>query len=135
MKPYVLSSRESQQFNQNIENWKTIFKEDLKIKMREADIEYKKYKEDENNNMIHLQEACEKLYSAVENFLMAKYDKQERGYQAISYRVMNNEKDSSLLNDAVQLHYFFYNGEVSALRQIAERRYNSVRDKLKARLR
>jgi len=113
--------------------WKESFKHDIKTKINHADIEYKKYKKDDK--LIYLQQACEKMYSAVENFLMIKYETRAHSYQQLYYRVLANDKDSALLSSAQMLHEFFYNGEIKMLRTDADRVYNSVRDRLKTRLR
>lgn len=111
--------------------WKAAFKQDIKIKLMHADAEYKKYKK--SSETIYLQQACEKLFSAVENFLMLKYGR-AGNYNELLLYVYKNEKDSALLTTASKLHFFFYNGELEISADGADRLYNSVRDRLKARL-
>lgn len=109
-------------------HWKDYFRGDIRRKIREADVEYKKYKE--GKGVVYLQQACNKLFSAVENLLMVKYGKQEKSFQKILALAMNNQDDRTLLNDSAQLHYFFYNGETHMLATIAEPLYKKVRERV-----
>lgn len=112
-------------------DWKSSFKKDIQVKLAHADVEYKKYRRE--TELIYLQQACEKLFSAVENFLMLKY-RRAKNYNDLLMLVYKNEKDSALLTTAAKLHYFFYNGDIEIPAKDADKLYNSVRDRLKARL-
>lgn len=112
--------------------WKGIFKKDIKSKIKVSEIEYKKYKD--TDKIIYLQQAGNKLFSAVENYLMLKYERRTKSYQALFNMVKHNEKDRAILREAVQLHYFFYNGELDMPIFVAEDFYKTVRNKIKNRL-
>ncbi len=101
-------------------------------KVNESDVEFDKYKKE--NKVIYLQQACNKLFSAVENFLMIKYSRRYKNYQDIKRMVSGNRVDSLLLSEAVQLHYFYYNGDLQMDRYDAETLYKEVRRKLKNRI-
>ncbi len=116
----------------NIAGWKKVFRKDFKTKVEHAQKEYNKYKS--TNQVIYLQQSCGKLFSAVENYLMVKYGKRQRSYGSIVSMVSNNEADRTLLNDAVQLHYFYYNGEAHFLSGVAEKLYKIVRKKMLNRI-
>ena len=112
--------------------WKDIFKKDIRTKVKIADEEYKKFRS--TKQIIYLQQAGNKLFSAVENYLMLKYEKRVKNYQILFNIVKHNEKDRIILREAAQLHYFFYNGELDMPVFEAEDFYKSVSSKMKKRL-
>ena len=114
-------------------DWKKAFKKDIKVKLDYANREYKKYRTE--GNLIYLQQAGNKLFSAVENYLMIKYGKRVRNYAKLLNMVNSNKNDSRLLTQAVQLHYFFYNADLHMDRYTAEVIFLDVYNKLKNRIR
>lgn len=93
-----------------VENeWHRSFKKDIAVKFEASNKEFKQYKK--TGSIIYLQQAGEKLFSAIENYLMLKHDYCARGYADLYGKVKNNKFDLSLLKDAFQLHKFFYNGD------------------------
>jgi len=113
--------------------WKKYFYRDVKTKLEYAEKEYQLYKK--TGRTIHLQQACGKIFSAVENYLMVKYKRRQRSYKSLLYMVMNDKRDRTLLQQARQLHIFYYNGPLDIRLYEAEILYRDVRDKLKNRLR
>ena len=114
-------------------HWKHLFRKDIESKIRVAEQEYQRYHQ--TRKVIYLQQAGNKMFSAVENFLMLKYNRRARSYQELARLVRNNKNDRILLKLAATLHYFFYNGELQMLRWEAESNYREVRDILKNRMR
>ena len=113
-------------------HWKRVFKRDLKEKIKQSSEEFKKYRK--TDEIIYLQQACNKLFSAVENLLMYKYGKRYGSYQKIRSMVSKNRYDSKLLLDANKLHKFYYNAELFMDRYDAEIEYKLVLDRLKRRM-
>lgn len=113
-------------------NWETVFKKDIKQKLLCAEKEYFQYKQ--TGYIIYLQQAGNKLFSVVENWLMLKYKKRVRGYQELVNIISQNNNDSFLLAQSVQLHYFFYNGELQMSKQEAEILFKNISRKMKQRI-
>ena len=111
--------------------WKETFLEDVKNKIEYAEKEYDNYIV--TGHIIHLQQAGNKLFSAVENYLMLKYDRRVKSYVKVQALSTNNA-DRLLLSEAVQLHYFYYNAELQMDRYDAEVIYNEVKNKIKRRV-
>lgn len=105
-------------------DWKEEFKKDVKVKLKASEKEYKKYKQ--TSSIIYLQQACNKLFSAVENYLMVKYKKRVRSYKKLR-SVVKGPADKKLLRDAAQMHYFYYNGRLQMEEFDAADYYNDVR--------
>ena len=112
--------------------WKAYSKQDFMAKIKHSHEEYNEHKR--TGQVIYLQQACGKLFSAVENYLMVKYKQRRYSYGSLIQLISNNEKDRTLLNDAVQLHYFYYNGETHFLRSVADKIYTIVRRKMLNRI-
>jgi len=91
-----------------IKNWRNLLKNDAKRKLRESKREFEKY--NKTSRILYLQQACNKLFSAVENYLIVKYNKRVKNYQDL--KAIVNKRDRMLLTDAAQLHYFYYNGKL-----------------------
>ena len=113
-------------------NWELAFKNDIKQKLLYAEKEYSQYKQ--TGHIIYLQQSGNKLFSVVENWLMLKYKKRVRGYQQLVTIVSQNNNDSFLLAQSVQLHYFFYNGELQMSKQEAEIMFINISRKMKQRI-
>lgn len=114
-------------------HWKEVFKRDFGTKIKESNKEFKLYKK--TDKIIYLQQACNKIFSAVENFLMHKYSQRHRNYSAVREMVSSNQSDYDLLIDANQLHRFYYNAELQMDRYDAEAIYKRVYVDLKNKLR
>ena len=109
-------------------HWKQIFKRDWKSKLEEAEKEFQSYKQ--SDKLIYLQQAGNKLFSVVENFLMYKYNRRVRSYKDLQVLISNNQDDLYLLSQAVQLHYFFYNADLQMSRYDAEALYNGIKQNI-----
>ena len=112
--------------------WKKGFRKDIKNKFILMDNEYALFQE--TNNVGYLQQAGNKLFSIVENFLQLKYSHRVKSYGELKILVRNNKNDYKLLLNAVQLHYFFYNGEVQFPRDEAEFIFKEVHKRMVRRL-
>ncbi|RLG13672.1 MAG: hypothetical protein DRN66_03755 [Candidatus Nanohalarchaeota archaeon] len=108
--------------------WKQEFKKDIERKMQASTQEYNKYKK--TKKTIYLQQAGNKLFSITENYMMIKYGKRKFSYKSIYDLVKSDERDEELLREALNLHYFFYNGKLHMPIWMAVRDYKKVRDKL-----
>ncbi|MFT7616002.1 MAG: hypothetical protein ACI8Y7_000830 [Candidatus Woesearchaeota archaeon] len=106
--------------------WKNEFQKDITAKMAQAKEEYSLFVK--TQHIIYLQQAGNKLFSAIENFLMIKHNKKVRSYNQLQMLLKNNESDYKLLRNAVQLHYFFYNCEAQMNRLDAESLFVEVLD-------
>jgi len=113
-------------------NWEKVFTKDINDKLEHADKEYNKYKE--TGYIIYMQQASNKLFSAVENYMMLKYNKRVKSYRQLVIMIKHNRNDSILMAQVVQLHYFFYNGELQMTKDEAELLYIDIRKKIKVRL-
>lgn len=91
-------------------DWEQMFKQDIKDKLIESKKEFDVYKS--TGKIVYLQQAGNKLFSVVENFMMLKYKTRVRGYQDLRELVKDNTFDKRLLSKTAQLHYFFYSGTV-----------------------
>jgi len=107
-----------------VKNWMNSLKNDANRKLRESRKEYEKYKK--TGKTIYLQQACNKLFSAVENRLMVKYKIRKRSYKALYNLVRKSQKDRILLQLAKDLHVFYYNGPLDITLYEAENKYNDV---------
>ena len=85
--------------------WTDIFIKDINDKISEAKVEYAHFKD--SSRVVFLQQAGNKLFSAVENYLMLKYKTRVKSYQQLRSLVKNSVEDRNLLSKVVQLHYFF----------------------------
>lgn len=90
--------------------WKDMFKKDIRDKLRESKKEYDEYVS--TNQVVYLQQAGNKLFSVVENYLMLKYNTRVRSYDDLKILVKNNSFDIKLLKKVSLLHYFFYQNEI-----------------------
>ena len=113
-------------------DWIEKFKNDVKEKVKASKVELNNY--ENTSRIIFLQQACEKLFSAVENFLMYKYRYRARSYQELYNKASISKIDSELLAQSVQLHYFFYNGTLQTDEQSIKLIFNSVMRKLENRI-
>ena len=86
--------------------WSRIYSKDISEKLKESKKEFDLYKS--TNRVVYLQQAGNKLFSVVENFLMLKYKTRVMNYQELRNLVKNNTFDRRLLSKVAQLHYFFY---------------------------
>jgi hypothetical protein len=92
------------------QNWTNSFEEDISQKLNQAHAEFLTFQK--TQQIIYLQQAGNKLFSAIENFLMCKYKTKVKSYKELQQLVFKNKTELRLLRNAAQLHYFFYNGEL-----------------------
>ena len=116
----------------NPSKWKDVFYKDIRIKLKHSSIEFKLYQQ--NGRIIHLQQACNKLFSATENYMMLKYKHRVRSYQQLLDIVSKNNVDSVLMSQVGQLHYFYYNGELQMSRKEAVILYKHIMKIMKSRI-
>jgi hypothetical protein len=96
--------------NIKYKDWKDVFKQDIKNKLIISKQEYDIYKK--TNQIVYLQQAGNKLFSVVENWLMLKYKTKVSNFQDLRNLTNNNKNDRRLLSKVARLHYFFYQGEI-----------------------
>lgn len=113
--------------------WQNVFYSDVKNKIRVSKQEFNNYKM--SGRVISLQQACGKLFSVVENYLMIKYNKRKRSYRSLWDLAKSNRDDTTLLQLAKQLHVFFYNGNLDMRLFEAEGIYMNVYNRMISRLR
>lgn len=116
----------------NVKNWQSYFKQDVKNKFIVSQEEFEKYKH--TSSIIYLQQACEKMFSVVENYFMIKYEYRAKSYGDLYAKVRSNSNDVELLRKAFQLHQFFYNGEVQMPKYIAEDEFIHISLLMKSRI-
>lgn len=104
--------------------WQKEFEIDFKNKLNLAKQEYQTFVT--TQHIIYLQQAGNKIFSAIENYFMLKYNKRVRSYKQLQELVKQNKQDFELLRNAVQLHYFFYNCEAQMNRLDAEYLFEKV---------
>lgn len=105
-------------------SWKQNFCHDIKSKLKESQKEYKQYKR--TGYIIYLQQASNKIFSAIENYLMVKYHRRVFSYRELSELTSKNKFDKDMLLDAKQVHRFYYNGRLQMSESEAEDYYNSL---------
>jgi len=93
-----------------MKGWQEKFVLDVKNKFKMANLEYEQYKK--TGSIIYLQQAGNKLFSVVENYLMVKNQYRARSYGDLYEKIKGNAYDLALLKDSFQLHKFFYNGDL-----------------------
>jgi len=89
--------------------WVAMFRRDIKEKLKESKKEFDIYKR--TGRVVFLQQAGNKLFSVVENWLMLKYKTRVSSYQGLKNLVKDNRNDKLLLIRVAQLHRFFYQNE------------------------
>ncbi len=113
-------------------NWKSYFKKDIENKYKLMINEYSQY--ENTDNIDYLQQAGNKLFNIVKNYLQVKYNKRMGTYNELKLLVRNNKNNYELLLESAQLRYFFYNGELQMQRDEAEHFYKKVLQKINSRL-
>jgi len=108
----------------NESDWRKFFEEDIRVKLEEAKNELEEYKR--TGYIIYLQQACNKLFSALENQLMLKYNKKTSRYKELQMVIGKNHDDQHLLRDARHLHIFFYKGDLDMSKEDAESEFNRI---------
>ena len=112
--------------------WRSIFKEDMEQKLRESKKEFDRYKS--TGKIVYLQQAGNKLFSVVENWLMVKHNVRVISYQELRRVVKKNKYDRYLLSKAAQLHYFYYENKLRGEAEEFEDIYTEIYDKMKNRV-
>ena len=113
-------------------DWKQVFTKDIQSKVKESKKEYKQYKG--TGYIIYLQQASNKLFSAVENYLMLKYNRRVETSKALSMLIGKDKPDQRLFRDARQIHKFYYNGRLAMSEEDAVGYYHQIYSELKSRL-
>jgi hypothetical protein len=117
----------------NKREWKQMFTKDCRDKIRESYNEFLKYKK--TKKVVFLQQAGNKLFSVVENWLMIKYNVRVTSYIQLRGVVKKNKYDRTLLSKVAQLHYFYYEnelrGEASEFEDIYIEIYNIMKRRIK----
>jgi hypothetical protein len=116
----------------NNEEWKRIFRKDLSEKLKESKVEYDRYKT--TNRVVFLQQAGNKLFSVVENWLMVKHNKRVRSMAELRALVKNNTYDRRLLSKVSQLHYFYYENVVRGEPEEFDDIYMEIYEIMKGRI-
>lgn len=112
--------------------WRKIFVNDIKKKLKESKNEFDKYKS--SGRVVFLQQAGNKLFSVIENWLMVKYNVRVQSYRDLRKVVKNNRVDRLLLSKVAQLHYFFYENELRGESSEFEDIYMEIYDIMKNRV-
>ena len=84
-------------------------KQNMQTMLEYSQKEYALYKK--TQEIVYMQQAGEKLFNAIENYIQFKYKNQARSF----FELKNLVRDKSLKNllySAKSLHQFFYNGEL-----------------------
>ena len=111
-------------YSANGKSWKQNFDQDIKSKLEESQKEYKQYRK--TGYIIYLQQASNKIFSAIENYLMMKYNQRVFSFRELFKLTSKNESDKNMLLDAKQVHRFYYNGRLQMSEAEAEDYYNSL---------
>jgi hypothetical protein len=117
----------------NKKEWKEIFREDMRQKLSESKIEFNKYKE--TKRVVFLQQAGNKLFSVVENWLMVKHNSRVSSFKDLRYLIRNDKNDRLLLSKVSQLHYFYYEnivrGDPEDFEELYLESYKTMRNRIK----
>jgi len=90
----------------NDNEWKKIFVQDINDKLIASRKEFDKYKK--TSKVVYLQQAGNKLFFVVENWLQVKYGRRISSYKELKQLVSKNKNDLLLVVRVSRLHYFFY---------------------------
>lgn len=114
------------------EEWKKVYLSDIREKLIESKREYDEYKT--TKRVVYLQQAGNKLFSVVENYLMIKYKRRTNNYQELRGLISQNSFDRLLLSKVAQLHYFFYEntlrGELEEFEDIYLDVYKTMKNRM-----
>ena len=123
--------------------WKDVFRRDYQSKITESRNEYSKFRR--TNEIHHLQQACNKLFRAIEIYLILKYNQRHINYQRVHDiassdeilrdMVSSNAHDRLILVEANQLHRFYNDAELQMDMYDAETLYKNTLTKFMNRLR
>ena len=109
-----------------------ILKENMKSMLKYSKSEYNKYKSTEN--IIYLQQAGEKLFNVIENYVGVINNIQIQNFQDALQRTFKEKPLQNLLYDARNLHRFFYNSTNEYTIEKAEEIYKSVLERIENRI-
>lgn len=107
-------------------------KQNMLSMLKYSKIEFKEYKK--TGDIIYLQQAGEKLFNAIENYIQYVNKVRYSSY----YEITQNVKEKplrKLLYDAKRLHIFFYNGELEMRVDDAEDEYIRISSVFESRIR
>ena len=114
------------------EEWKKVYLSDIKEKLIESKREYDEYKT--TKRVVYLQQAGNKLFSVVENYLMIKYKRRTNNYQELRGLISQNLFDRLLLSKVALLHYFYYENTLRGEPEEFEDLYLDVYKTMKNRI-
>lgn len=106
-------------------------KENMKSMVKYSKSEYNKYKS--TRNIIYLQQAGEKLFNAIENYIQFINKLMVGSFYEIK-SLVKEQPLRKLLYDAQDLHRFFYRGELEMNIIDAENLYKSILIKFEQRI-
>ena len=106
-------------------------KQNMLSMLKYSKLDFKEYKK--TNDIIYLQQAGEKLFNALENYIQFINKTRYNSYYELQYNV----KEKSLLRllyNAKRLHQFFYNGELEFRKEYIEDEYIRISSILEVRI-
>lgn len=96
-----------------------------------AEREFKQYKK--TGDVVYLQQAGEKLFNAIENYIQYVNRMRYENFYEIQ-RSIKEKPLKRLLYDARNLHRFFYNGELEMTPEYAEEEFIRISALMKGRV-
>lgn len=114
-----------------IGNEKEVVKTNMKNMLEWSSIEYRRYKQ--TKNIVHMQQAGEKLFNAVELYASCISNMRLYVHQAV-YQVIHEKTFLDVFNRVNLLHQFFYNAENLMPADQAAIIYEECREKIKNRI-
>lgn len=109
-----------------------VLKRNMEGMLRYSQEEFAEFKR--TGDVVFLQQAGEKLFSAVENYISLKSKVRVESYYEAMQLAKGDRELRNLLYDAKILHQFFYNGESEMRAEDIEPRYRKVLARLQARI-
>ncbi len=106
-------------------------KQNMLSMLKYSYIEFQEYKS--TNNIIYLQQAGEKLFNSLENYIQYSNKLSVRSFYELR-QLVKTKLLKNLLYDTKRLHRFFYNAELEMDIIDAEQLYLDVYKKLKSRI-
>ena len=113
--------------------WRQLFIVDIKDKLRASKEEYDEYMS--TKEVVLMQQAGNKMFSLVENYLEVKYNYRIRSYNQLKmFLETRNQDDANLLKKCEFLHTFFYTNELNDMAESYAVIYKEVYDVMKSRV-
>lgn len=105
--------------------WRQMFKKDCADKLKASKQEYEEYLSDKTQ-IVLLQQAGEKLFSVVENWMQVKYSYLVNNYEELKFIARKSDYDTNLLKKTYALHKFFYQNTIKMDADYIEVTYEEV---------